>query len=169
MNIKIIKGCLKVNFKKSIVSLLSISALTFSFGGATLAQEIVPLTKNQSIKTTLLGNTDVAYWNTDVKANNTIILKSGFTIPSGIYAIAVDGYQEAGSRGNPRIVYTLHKVTGANSTEQVWSSTIKTENGYVYAAIPISVGDNTTTYVLKAQNLTDFTVALRGNIIASSH
>ncbi|EJQ21199.1 hypothetical protein IE5_02247 [Bacillus cereus BAG3X2-2] len=156
-----------MKIKKTIVSFLSIAALTCSLSGMASAEEL-PKTNTEKIKLTLLGNTDVAYWNTDIKPNEEITLDYDFAFPSG-YAHSLDGYQEAGNRGTPNITYSIHKITGPNSSIPVWDETDDKHNGYTRLSIPISKVDTSSKYLLKAKNNSKFSVSLRGNIISSSY
>lgn len=166
-----------MKLKKTLVTALSVSILGFGFSGSASAAEISPINNENSIPISELASvasdtTTVATWGAwskeTIKAEATLTLDSGIKFGYG-YAYGIDGYQDAGSNGAPKIEYMLFEDLGNGNTGKTaaWTSGIKTENGYMSASIPTSKIDPNKKYKLIAQNHSKFSVKLSGNAYTS--
>lgn len=162
-----------MKLKKTFVSLLSVSTLVFSFGGAAAAQEVDSLGSNENVKSTMLDTTkSVASWGwwspKKLAGNSVFVLNDSIEFGSG-YAYGIDGYQESGSLGTPTVVYRLYEIKGVDTTSsEVWND-VRAENGYVYLSIPRERINPNKTYKLTIENVSNFQVELRGNAYTSSY
>ncbi|MDO8156056.1 hypothetical protein FKQ51_01440 [Bacillus toyonensis] len=162
-----------MKFKKTITSLLSISALAFSFGGAASAQEVSSPVNNQNVNSTMLDTTtSVAYWGyhggpRTLDGKSIIQLDGGFSFGSG-YAYSLDGYQESGSFGKAKVEYSIYEKKGGPVTSSAVWKDVSEANGYFYLSIPVNVIDPKKDYILKAENTSNIKVELRGNAYRSS-
>ncbi|MFB6497050.1 hypothetical protein [Bacillus haynesii] len=162
-----------MKFKKTVVSLLSVTALAFSASSMVSAKEISLPQKSENItqdfKTAAVTTVATWGWPSSVSLESkTITTLDTFSFGKGT-GFSIDGYQESGSFGTPDIVYSLHeKKSGGNTSSAVWTGRNNSSNGYMSFTIPSSVIDSSKTYILKAENKSSFTVKLRGNAYKNS-
>ncbi|MEC1652033.1 hypothetical protein P9D74_13935 [Bacillus vallismortis] len=159
-----------MKFKKTLVSLLSVTVLALSANGVVSAKEpsMTQKTENnvQDFKTLA---TSVATWgwpSSVTLGSKSITTLDTFSFGKGT-SFSIDGYQESGSAGTPTVVYSLYEKKSGGKSSAVWSGK-SSANGYVYLSIPASAIDSSKTYILEAENTSSVTVKLRGNAFTSS-
>ncbi|MCY7977477.1 hypothetical protein P8843_06910 [Bacillus inaquosorum] len=154
-------------FGKVITGSIMSVALLASASPAFASTAEKPIQMNASITDSVFkpSATTVGYWNTSLSGNSK---KDLDTIKFGTgSSFSIDGYQTAGSRGTPVITYRLYeKKSGSTRSSELWSAT-KTQNGYIYLTFPKSIIDANKEYYLEAENLTNFSVDLKGNAYKS--